>query len=92
MTRGGACGSGTRAGACRGRSRTSTSPMRPTRTAAPTSHHQAGAPPPTRTLERVETELGWEVVQIYGLTETSPLLTMNRRRSELDDSCQGAGS
>ncbi len=38
----------------------------------------AGAPPPTRTIERVETELGWEFIQIYGLTETSPLLTMNR--------------
>jgi acyl-CoA synthetase (AMP-forming)/AMP-acid ligase II len=45
----------------------------------------AGAPPPTRTIERVETELGWEFNQIYGLTETSPLLTMNRRREEYDD-------
>lgn len=44
----------------------------------------AGAPPPTRTIERVETELGWEFIQIYGLTETSPLLTMNRRREEWD--------
>jgi fatty-acyl-CoA synthase len=45
----------------------------------------AGAPPPTRTIERVETELGWEFVQIYGLTETSPLLTINRCREEYDD-------
>jgi fatty-acyl-CoA synthase len=45
----------------------------------------AGAPPPTRTIEQVETELGWEFVQIYGLTETSPLLTMNRGRAEFDD-------
>ena len=45
----------------------------------------AGAPPPTRTIERVETELGWELIQIYGLTETSPLLTMNRSRSEWDE-------
>ena len=45
----------------------------------------AGAPPPTRTIERVETELGWEFVQIYGLTETSPLLTMNRGRAEFDE-------
>ena len=44
----------------------------------------AGAPPPTRTIERIETELGWEFIQIYGLTETTPLLTMNRRRSEYD--------
>ncbi len=45
----------------------------------------AGAPPPTRTIERVETELGWELIQIYGLTETAPLLTINRSRSEWDD-------
>ena len=45
----------------------------------------AGAPPPTRTIERIETELGWELMQIYGLTETSPLLTINRRRAEWDD-------
>ena len=44
----------------------------------------AGAPPPTRTIERVETELGWEFIQIYGLTETAPLLTMNRSRAEWD--------
>jgi acyl-CoA synthetase (AMP-forming)/AMP-acid ligase II len=44
----------------------------------------AGAPPPTRTIERIETELGWEFIQIYGLTETAPLLTVNRSRSEWD--------
>ncbi len=45
----------------------------------------AGAPPPTRTIERIETELGWEFIQIYGLTETAPLLTINRTRAEWDD-------
>ena len=45
----------------------------------------AGAPPPTSVIERVESELGWEFIQIYGLTETSPLLTMNRSRAEWDD-------
>ena len=45
----------------------------------------AGAPPPTRVIERMETELGWEFIQIYGLTETAPLLTMNRSRAEWDD-------
>ncbi len=45
----------------------------------------AGAPPPTRTIERVREELGWEFIQIYGLTETSPLLTMSRMREEWDD-------
>ncbi len=44
----------------------------------------AGAPPPTKTVVRVEEELGWEFVQIYGLTETSPLLTFNRTRAEWD--------
>ena len=44
----------------------------------------AGAPPPTKTIVRVEQELGWEFIQIYGLTETSPLLTINRGRSEWD--------
>jgi fatty-acyl-CoA synthase len=45
----------------------------------------AGAPPPSKTIERVRAELGWEFIQIYGLTETSPLLTMNRMREEWDD-------
>ena len=45
----------------------------------------AGAPPPTKTVARVEAELGWEFLQIYGLTETSPLLTVNRSRPEWDD-------
>ncbi|MDQ1403266.1 MAG: hypothetical protein QOG03_1582 [Actinomycetota bacterium] len=44
----------------------------------------AGAPPPSKTIERVETELGWEFIQIYGLTETSPFLTMNRAPAEWD--------
>jgi acyl-CoA synthetase (AMP-forming)/AMP-acid ligase II len=45
----------------------------------------AGAPPPSRTIARVEAELGWEFNQIYGLTETAPLLTINRSRAEYDD-------
>ncbi len=44
----------------------------------------AGAPPPSRTVARVEAELGWEFNQIYGLTETAPLLTVNRPRAEFD--------
>ena len=44
----------------------------------------AGAPPPTSTIARVETELGWELIQLYGLTETSPLITINRVRAEYD--------
>ncbi|MGH8877540.1 MAG: AMP-binding protein [Stackebrandtia sp.] len=45
----------------------------------------AGAPPPSRTIERVLTELGWEFCQLYGLTETAPTVTFNRMRSEWDD-------
>jgi fatty-acyl-CoA synthase len=45
----------------------------------------AGAPPPSKTVARVEAELGWEFIQIYGLTETSPVLTVNRTRAEWDD-------
>jgi fatty-acyl-CoA synthase len=44
----------------------------------------AGAAPPSRTIARVEEELGWEFNQIYGLTETAPLLTVNRPRAEYD--------
>src|SRR5215472_8483939 len=44
----------------------------------------AGAPPPSKTIERVEQELGWEFIQIYGLTETAPLLTINRAVPEWD--------
>jgi len=42
----------------------------------------AGAPPPSKTIERIDAELGWEFIQIYGLTETSPLLTINRAPQE----------
>jgi acyl-CoA synthetase (AMP-forming)/AMP-acid ligase II len=45
----------------------------------------AGAPPPSKVIERVEAELGWSFNQIYGLTETSPLLTVNRATAEYDD-------
>ncbi len=44
----------------------------------------AGAPPPSKTIARVESELGWQFNQIYGLTETAPLLTINRPREEYD--------
>src|SRR4051795_9069782 len=44
----------------------------------------AGAAPPSRTIARIEEELGWEFNQIYGLTETAPLVTVNRPREEYD--------
>jgi len=38
----------------------------------------AGAPPPAAFIERLEQELGWDFIQIYGLTETAPLLTVSQ--------------
>jgi len=38
----------------------------------------AGAPPPAAFIERLEQELGFEFIQIYGLTETAPVLTVSR--------------
>jgi fatty-acyl-CoA synthase len=35
-----------------------------------------GAPPAAATLARIEGELGWELTHLYGLTETSPLITI----------------
>jgi fatty-acyl-CoA synthase len=37
----------------------------------------AGAPPPAAFIERLEKELGWDFIQIYGLTETAPVLTVS---------------
>jgi fatty-acyl-CoA synthase len=36
----------------------------------------AGAPPAAATIERLEGELGWNVTQVYGLTETAPFITV----------------
>jgi fatty-acyl-CoA synthase len=42
----------------------------------------AGAPPAAATIARVEGELGWEVLQFYGLTETAPFITVCEPRPE----------
>jgi fatty-acyl-CoA synthase len=49
----------------------------------------AGAPPPTRIIQRIGEELGWEFLQIYGLTETAPLLTFNRSGAADDNLLAG---
>jgi len=36
----------------------------------------AGAPPAAATIERIEGQLGWHLTQVYGLTETSPFITI----------------
>ncbi len=41
-----------------------------------------GAAPAAHTIERVEGELGWTLTQIYGLTETSPFITICEPRPE----------
>lgn len=38
----------------------------------------AGAPPPAAFIDRLENELGWRFIQIYGLTETAPFLTSSQ--------------
>ncbi len=42
----------------------------------------AGAPPAAATIERIEEELGWEITHVYGLTETSPFITICEPRPE----------
>ena len=36
----------------------------------------AGAAPAAATIERLEGEFGWDVTQVYGLTETAPFITV----------------
>jgi fatty-acyl-CoA synthase len=36
----------------------------------------AGAPPAAATIERMESELGWDVLHVYGLTETAPFISI----------------
>jgi fatty-acyl-CoA synthase len=42
----------------------------------------AGAPPAAATIERVEGELGWQVIHVYGMTETSPFILICEPRPQ----------
>src|SRR5207253_8706920 len=42
----------------------------------------AGAPPAAATIGRVEGEFGWEIIHVYGLTETAPFITICEARPE----------
>jgi fatty-acyl-CoA synthase len=42
----------------------------------------AGAAPAAHTIERVEEGLGWTITQVYGLTETGPLISVCEPRPE----------
>jgi fatty-acyl-CoA synthase len=42
----------------------------------------AGAPPAAATIGRIEGEFGWEIIHVYGLTETAPFITICEPRPE----------
>jgi acyl-CoA synthetase (AMP-forming)/AMP-acid ligase II len=42
----------------------------------------AGAPPAAATIGLIERELGWQIIHIYGATETSPIITICEPRPE----------
>ena len=42
----------------------------------------AGAPPAASTIQRLEEELGWTILHVYGLTETAPFITVCEPRAE----------
>jgi len=42
----------------------------------------AGAPPAAATIARIEGDLGWEITHVYGLTETSPFISICEPRPE----------
>ncbi|RFU67564.1 long-chain-fatty-acid--CoA ligase [Bacillus sp. V59.32b] len=45
----------------------------------------AGSAPPPAFVTRVEKELGWEFVQVYGMTESTPLSLVSAIRSQFAD-------
>ncbi|MDQ6673666.1 MAG: long-chain-fatty-acid--CoA ligase [Chloroflexota bacterium] len=45
----------------------------------------AGAPPAAATIARIEGEFGWEIIHVYGLTETAPFITICEVRPEHAD-------
>jgi fatty-acyl-CoA synthase len=42
----------------------------------------AGAPPAASTIQRLEDDLGWTIIHVYGLTETTPFITVCEPRPE----------
>ncbi len=45
----------------------------------------AGSAPPMATIQGAQEKLGWKVIQIYGLTETSPFLTVSKVKPGMDN-------
>ncbi|PYP87982.1 MAG: hypothetical protein DMF61_07730 [Blastocatellia bacterium AA13] len=44
----------------------------------------AGSAPPMATIQGAQERFGWKVIQIYGLTETSPFLTVSKVKPSMD--------
>jgi len=44
----------------------------------------AGSAPPLATIQGAQEKFGWRVIQIYGLTETSPFLTVSKIKPHMD--------
>ncbi len=49
----------------------------------------AGAAPAAATIERLEGEFGWDILHVYGLTETAPFITVCEPRPEHDSLSDG---
>jgi fatty-acyl-CoA synthase len=45
----------------------------------------AGSAPPLATIQGAQEKFGWRVIQIYGLTETSPFLTVSKIKPHMDE-------
>jgi fatty-acyl-CoA synthase len=45
----------------------------------------AGSAPPMATIQGAQEKFGWRVIQIYGLTETSPFLTVSKVKPTMKD-------
>lgn len=45
----------------------------------------AGSAPPLATIQGAQEKFGWQVIQIYGLTETAPFLTVSKIKPHMQD-------
>ena len=45
----------------------------------------AGSAPPMATIQGAQEKFGWKVIQIYGLTETSPFMTVSKLKPHMQE-------
>ena len=45
----------------------------------------AGSAPPLATIQGAQEKFGWRVIQIYGLTETAPFMTVSKVKPTMDE-------